>query len=441
MQRLDIEYDIDTIKRLLSIDLLSRNKNLEVMMKFLNNLENQMVLNLDDDWGTGKTVFLKQLEYLGEFEETNTNISDIDPDVIIEFKSKYTTFYFNAWEHDIYDDPLESLIYSLLMKMAEVEDSGKIQQQTLKTITTMLKKIGILAIDVGVKTITSGSVELSDLAELVQEDDNEPPILEITSIEMKRNTINELLEELLGSSDKKLLIIVDELDRCKPSYAVRLLEVIKHFFVNDATVFLFGSNKKELSETVKHEYGQNFNGYKYLNRFFDLEFTLPKIKESEYIKFRLGSPINSAFDYLVSVSVCKYFDFSMRDINKYCTLCNLLKGYFRMEDDFFEKRVVIKYLLLLYAIGARIDDINRFNRFINGNGFDELIQFYESDKQLHDRMILRFLSADVVATEELKKVYQLINLSEAELAELRHRDDVYAVKEMLEVLTMMSNKI
>lgn len=436
MQRLDIEYDTDEIKRLLSIDSLKRNKNLEVIMKFLSNLENQMVLNLDDDWGTGKTVFLKQLEYLGNTDELNENISNINEGIIKSFQSKYNVFYFNAWEHDLYDNPLESLIYSLLMKIAEIENGKKIQEQTVKKISKILKRIGILSANAIIKSITNGSVELADL------DQKEThPVQEITSIEMKRSAINELLAELLDNSDKKLLIIVDELDRCKPSYAVRLLEVIKHFFVNDDIVFLFGSNKKELSETVRHEYGQEFNGYKYLNRFFDFEFTLPKIKERDYISLRLGSPENSNFYYLESVSVCRYFNFSMRDINKYCTLCNVLVPYFKNNNDFFEKKLAIKYFFLLYAIGSRIDDINRFNRFLSGEGLDELIQFYESDRQFHDRLVLRNMGQDAVALEELKKLYKLINMSENEQIMSTNSDDTHAIKEMLDVLTMMSNKI
>ena len=436
MQRLDIEYDIDEIKRLLSIDSLKRNKNLEVIMRFLSNLENQMVLNLDDDWGTGKSVFLKQLGYLGNANELNENILNINTGVINSFQSKYNVFYFNAWEHDLYDNPLESLIYSLLMKIVEIENGKKIQEQTVKKISKILRKIGILSVNAMIKTITNGSVELADFHH-----EDTDPVQEITSIEMKRNAINELLDELLKNSDKKLLIIVDELDRCKPSYAVRLLEVIKHFFVNDDIVFLFGSNKKELSETVRHEYGQEFNGYKYLNRFFDFEFMLPKIKESDYISLRLGSPETSSFSYKESLAVCQYFNFSMRDINKYCTLCNVLTHYFKTNDDFYEKKLVIKYLLLLYAIGSRIDDINRFNRFLSGDGLDELIQFYESNQQFHDRIILRNMNQETIALEELKKIYKLINMDEDEQIISFDRDDVQAIKEMIDILTMMSNKI
>lgn len=435
MQKVDVEYDIDEIKRLLSIDSLSRNKNLEVIMKFLNNLESQMVLNLDDDWGTGKTVFLKQLEYLGNFEETNENIRNINSEVIDDFKSKYTTFYFNAWEQDLYDNPLESLVYSLLMKMAEVEDSGEIQEQTLRTVNNVLKKIGILSANVLVKTITKGSIELTDC---VQEKENLIP--SITSIEMKRDAINELLGEILDESNEKILIIVDELDRCKPSYAVKLLEVIKHFFVNGQVVFLFGSNKKELSETVKHEYGNNFDGYKYLNRFFNFEFTLPKIDTEEYAKNAIGNSFSHGdVRHKEAMIVIEFFGFSMRDIDRFSALFKALIPYLNRENNGFNRvEPTIKYLMLLYSIGLRIHSGEEYKRFVSGKGLEGLMNFYNSRKKDHDYIIIwDDSSQEIDVPNKLSSIYNTIKLTESD--EIHRFSNVQrSFNEMFEVLTMMS---
>ena len=435
MQKVDVEYDIDEIKRLLSIDSLSRNKNLEVIMKFLNNLESQMVLNLDDDWGTGKTVFLKQLEYLGNFDETNDSIRNINSEIIKDFKEKYSTFYFNAWEHDLYDSPLESLIYSLLMKIAEIEDGRKIQGETLKTITTILKKVGVLSANVMIKTITNGSIELSDF---ISEDTD--PIPKVTSIEKKREAINELLEELLGDSNEKLLIIVDELDRCKPSYAVKILEVVKHFFVNDQVVFLFGSNKKELSETVKHEYGNNFDGYKYLNRFFNFEFTLPQIERKKYAENAIGNKFSHGdVRYKEAIIVIEYFEFSMRDIDRYSILFKSLVPYLKRENKGFQKvEPAVKYLILLYSIGLRIHSGEDYKKFVNGKGLEGLMNFYESSKGDHDYIIIwDDQGEEIDVPKRLTEIYNSIKTIESSDA-YRLTNIQQSFKEMFEVLTMMS---
>lgn len=435
MSKVDVEYNIDEIKRLLSIDSLSRNKNLEVIIKFLNNLERQMVLNLDDDWGTGKTVFLKQLEYLGNFEETNENIQNINSEVIDDFKSKYTTFYFNAWEHDLYDNPLESLIYSLLMKMVNVEDGDEIQNRTLQTVTNVLKKIGILSANMLVKTITKGSIELTDL---VQE--KEYPIPSITSIEMKRDAINELLGELLDDSNEKILIIVDELDRCKPSYAVKLLEVIKHFFINDQVIFLFGSNKKELSETIKHEYGNNFDGYKYLNRFFNFEFTLPQIDRKKYAENALGNKFSHGdVRHKEAIIVIEYFEFSMRDIDRFSVLFESLVPYLNRENNGFHRvEPAVKYLILLYSIGLRIHSGEEYKKFVSGKGINGLMSFYEYSKEDHDYIIIwDDQGEEIDVRQKLTTIYNSIKSIESVDA-YRLSNIQQSFKEMFEVLTMMS---
>lgn len=438
MRKVDVEYDKDEIKRLLGIDSLSRNKNIEVIMKFLNNLESQMVLNLDDDWGTGKTVFLKQLEYLGNFEEINENICNINPEVIDDFKSKYTTFYFNAWEHDLYDNPLESLIYSLLMKIAEIEDGKKIQDQTVKVISKIVKKIGILSADAVIKTITNGSVKLADFNL-----EDEEPIPEVTSIEMKREAIDELIEELLGNANGKLLIIVDELDRCKPSYAVKLLEIVKHFFVNNQIVFLFGSNKKELSETIKHEYGQNFNGYKYLHRFFDFEFTLPGISIESYINERIGEFFTSSdIRGKEIIIVSEYFGFTMRDVNRYLSLIIAIKPYLDQRDNgFYSIEPTVKYLISFYMLGLRIHSGKEFEEFVNGEGLDKLLHFYETNIGAHDYIIKmgsdRVEKNDIDVPKKISDIYKIIGIDYSKRnynLELEQR----SFNQLFDVLTMMS---
>ena len=71
-----------------------------------------------------------------------------------------------------------------------------------------------------------------------------------------------------------MILIVDELDRCNPYYATKLLETIKHFYNLSNVTVIIASNNKELQNTIKKQYGQNFNAYIYLNRFYDYIMTI-----------------------------------------------------------------------------------------------------------------------------------------------------------------------
>ena len=67
--------------------------------------------------------------------------------------------------------------------------------------------------------------------------------------------------DLLTKNNLRILLIVDELDRCKPDYAIKVLEIVKHFFNYEKITTLVVTNNNQLSECIKHVYGYNFNGY------------------------------------------------------------------------------------------------------------------------------------------------------------------------------------
>ena len=80
------------------------------------------------------------------------------------------------------------------------------------------------------------------------------------------------MSELPNERGNKLVIFIDELDRCNPAYAVKLLEQIKHYMEDDRIIFVFSVNINQLQHTIKHYYGNNFNATKYLDRFFLINF-------------------------------------------------------------------------------------------------------------------------------------------------------------------------
>lgn len=77
--------------------------------------------------------------------------------------------------------------------------------------------------------------------------------------------------------------MIDELDRCRPSYAVELLEIAKHIFAADRIVFVLAINRDQLAHAVKALYGIEFDAEAYLRRFFDLDFHLPVPELDDFI--------------------------------------------------------------------------------------------------------------------------------------------------------------
>ena len=92
-----------------------------------------------------------------------------------------------------------------------------------------------------------------------------------------RQTLGDVADALSEDHNgRPLVVVVDELDRCRPSYAIELLETAKHPFAVDRVVFVLAVNRAQLAESVRALYGAGFNSEGYLRRFFDLDFRLPE---------------------------------------------------------------------------------------------------------------------------------------------------------------------
>ena len=192
--------------------------------------------------------------------------------------------------------------------------------------------------------------------------------------------INEFLDSLLLETGNRLIVFIDELDRCKPSYAVRLLERIKHYFGNDKITFVFSVNINELQHTIKRYYGNDFNACRYLDRFFDLQVSLPPADITRYYQSLNFNDSHYTFD-IVCGAVINAYNFSLREITKYIRLTKIA-AYEPTHDskkhDFSLLEGRAKQFCLLYIIpvmiGLKIFDSDKYNAFISGKDHTPLIE-------------------------------------------------------------------
>ena len=234
-------------------DALDRLKVAESLTNLVRDQANPFVISLNGHWGTGKTFFLKRWQKQLE-------------------RDGFQAIYFNAWEDDFCDDPLVAIIGQLSDFFSTDDKLKKFGEQIKKAATPLLMK--------NIRSVLHNYTGLT-LPELSAD------ILEVYADQRKsKNELKKKLEQLSnakGEQGQPMVFIIDELDRCRPTFAVELLERVKHIFEVPGMVFVFGINRDELCSSIRSIYG-DIESDVYLRRFFDMEFLLPEASSETFCK-------------------------------------------------------------------------------------------------------------------------------------------------------------
>lgn len=252
-------------------DCLSRCDDVENLSLLLRNMTSPIVISVNAPWGNGKTTFLEMLH-------ADLKLNDCK------------SVFFSAWETDFASDPLLAFLGEVNQEINSLitgdEDKGQAWERAKKAGSHILKK-GIPAL---VKLGTAGVIDaekiLEDEAAKLSESLSKDLIEEYSKNKDAISEFKENLKKVLvceNGEPGSLYIFVDELDRCRPTYAIELLERIKHLLDIDGLVFILAMDKEQLSHSVKAIYGDDFESKGYLKRFIDIEYALPSSELDEFI--------------------------------------------------------------------------------------------------------------------------------------------------------------
>lgn len=263
-------------------DVLERKK----FSSFLTNIVAQevepFVVMLNGSWGCGKTFFLQRWQQ----ELVNNG---------------WKALYFNAWQDDFIEDPLVALIGQLYKYLSEVSGFA-ISKDTIKEIGLATKNIAEdvtkhqTGIDIN-KLLKHTRYSLMHTLEEYQDyQENKKQLIQRIA-----KSVQSVISCQGDGNIRPIVFIVDELDRCKPDFAIRLLERIKHLMYIPGVVFVVGVDKVQLSKTICSIYGE-IDTENYLRRFFDIEFSLPEPSVDNFIR---AKRIQYRLDSVLSECECK----------------------------------------------------------------------------------------------------------------------------------------
>ncbi|MFG0454372.1 KAP family P-loop NTPase fold protein [Shewanella mangrovisoli] len=269
-------------------DTLDRARYASFLHNYLaiNAIDGGYVLNLNAKWGSGKTYFINRW--------------------IESIKDRHPVVYIDAWKQDYSDDPMLTVISSLINALseqlpAENETLSNITEKSARFIKAaapaLLKGLVKKAVGLNFDDIKFEGDSKSDgklisdtlsesaaaVAQYLVKDHND----KLQSVNYLRNEIKELITAVIahkqGALKAPAFIFIDELDRCRPSYAVEMLEVVKHFFELDNIAFIVATDTEQLQHAVKAVYGEGFDAQTYLGRFFRRRYSLTELSRYEFV--------------------------------------------------------------------------------------------------------------------------------------------------------------
>lgn len=351
----EISHNFDNCK-------LNRKAYGAFLSDYITGAQDGFVLNLNGSWGAGKTEFLKRL------------YTDF-------LTKKHPCIYIDAWESDFSKNPL-TVVTSELLSQIEAFNKNIADEETLKKVKKYLVR-GLKGVAVGVagfvtkQCIDDAGTGAAAMQQLLT-NDNDSSVKYIDSltkdhmwqaeaIKKTRENLTLLAKVLEEKYSAKLpiIVLVDELDRCRPTYAIEMLEVIKHFFKTDKFVFVIATDTDQLSHSIKAIYGSEFDSKQYLKRFFDCKATLPtpdieaylNAKGIDYTQYNNLKLFPTMYNHLLPQSINKTisllsraYDLHIRDIDQ---LMNKFESCLRSAQRAFEttgKEQVINFPALLIGL-------------------------------------------------------------------------------------------
>ena len=370
-------------------DALDREIDCLMLTDLIGESGGPFTLAVDAEWGNGKTVFIRMLE---------AHLA----------KRGFRCVSFNAWECDFCDEPLAPLI-------AEIGGQASENSPTLKKIKTEGNKLYECFKKVVAAAHPAAGAVVESVEELAGGEETGGYDF-MTPYEEYRSALERFREcmqtfSLNEGNGKPLVVLIDDLDRCRPDFAVKTLERMKHIFNIPSLVFVMAVNERELAEVVRSFYGCG-DGEKYLEKFFDLVFHLRNEKTligvsmretatgrlldrvrpwpSEQATLQEELHLKWFAHYLDSLS--RTFGFSLRVQQKLVrTLCVVLMTVRRFDTwydvfsvpGFFDVRshTALGYPLICYFLALRVANPDLFHRSVESEAvetfpWEEHIRFY-----------------------------------------------------------------
>ncbi|MBR7717927.1 KAP family P-loop NTPase fold protein [Acinetobacter nosocomialis] len=359
--------DNDDIQEPFENDLWNRTNLADQLENYISRIKVGATVAIDAEWGAGKSWFVKHWKAR-------------------LVQKEFKVIYLNAFTQDYIEDPFLTIAMEIANVLeAEQKDIEKIKSTIGDAYRAILPNLPLLIFQLAMTFMGAGKMakqvaetfeNLKDdtgafgeaAAELLNEKLKEHLSAQVDNYENEKKSLEYFktqLTEITKDLEKPLVFIVDELDRCKPEFAIRLIERIKHFFDIPKVVFILAVNKRQLEESINSFYGFTSSS-KYLEKFIDINVLLKNgiQNELDYTKIidsyieKLGINLNSEIDIKQCNTICLIYKPNSRQLIRIFNKLALL------ENNFDNRKISFLFLILMYIELDLLKEFNELN-FIN----------------------------------------------------------------------------
>lgn len=263
-------------------DEFKRKSIAEKVIKLLEDDIDISPMVIDGSWGTGKTEFCHKLINLMKERESHNLI------------------YIDAFKADHTNEPLLTVLAEIIKLLPEDSTRKNFIKKIIPTVRFSLKSLAkagvshLLRLDLA-NAVEDFNKEIQEVTDKAIDETAELILKDHVEAEKNLKTLQAALTTIAASHP--IVVFVDELDRCRPNFAIEMLEIIKHTFDVEGVSFVLITNTQQLKASINHCYGQAVDAQRYLDKFIKFRFEL-----SPYSDRNFRRPILAAKQHFFSLA-------------------------------------------------------------------------------------------------------------------------------------------
>jgi KAP family P-loop domain len=354
-------------------DRLGRLPKARALTEFIELIDEPFVLSLEGQWGSGKTTFIKQWKDLLSSQG-------------------HIPIYINAWETDFASDPLAPIATAFL----EASEKLNIIDAFKPTTLAFAKAVVVHA----ARSAMANTLQFTD--EDIRKELNSEALKSLEIFKEQKSIYADLKAQLdlfanavkkQFQGKSKIVVLIDELDRCRPSYAIDMLERIKHIFDIEGYIFVLAIDRQQLNASVRHTFGVNTDTEEYLGRFIDFRTELTPIEPHGFFielnrRYKLVQEGSRLFYDMCDLAMNDIFKVSLRTQSQLFLKMRALNHWEGFMNETAMK--LMPFMVTLHHVDrsfftelVKSRNIDKLAQYITSRGFTIQYNFDNTNKMYH----------------------------------------------------------